>query len=145
MALLAGASLTISLSAQACEGTDCVLASRAGVNVYPIDLEASLGDLEPGERAGVLAKPERIERLMDNVLITRQLAEMAKKAGYDKDPIVQREMLLAAERALAEHARTDELKKRAGAADFESYAREQYAVRMDEFRVPETTEVAHIL
>lgn len=144
-ALLIGAGLLFSVPAAACEGTDCVLASRNGVNLYPIDLEASIGDLDPGVRAGILSKPERIDRLMDNVLITRQLAEMAKKAGFDQNPIVQRQMLLAAERALSEHARAAELKKRAGARDFEIYAREQYAIRMDEFSVPPTTEVAHIL
>ncbi len=143
-ALTVAASL-LSFSAHACEGTDCVLASRADVNVYPIDLEASLVDLEPGMRAGVLSKPERIERLMDNVLLNRQLAQMAKDAGMDQDPLVQRQMLLAAERALAELAREKELKKRAGQTDFEAYAREQYAVRRDDLKVPPTTVVSHIL
>jgi len=144
-AILIGTGLLLSLPAAACEGTDCVLASRAGVNVYPIDIEASIGDLDSNIRAGILSKPERVERFMDNVLTTRQLAEMAKEAGFDKDPIVQRQMLLAAERALAEHARAAEMKERAGARDFEAYAREQYAIRVDEFRVLPTTEVAHIL
>ncbi len=144
-ALLIGAGLLISVPAVACEGTDCILASRNDVNLYPIDLEASIGDLNPGVRAGILSKPERINRLMDNVLINRQLAEMAKEAGFDQNPIVQRQMLLAAERVLGEHARAAEMSKRAGERDFEAYAREQYAVRMDEFSVPPITEVAHIL
>ncbi len=142
-------SLALASQAQAqMHPSEAPLAWRGDTKVTGRDLEAKLADLSEADRISSLLSTDRLALLMDATLLTLQMAETAKAAGLDTDPVVQRQMELAAMEVLADHALRMELTRQAPAdreKALESYARERYLANRETFNVPAVTRVRHLL
>jgi parvulin-like peptidyl-prolyl isomerase len=128
--------------------SDAPLAWRGDVKVTGRDLEAKLADLSESDRIVTLQGSDRLALLIDATLLTLQMAEKAKAAGVDSDPVVQRQMELAAMEVLADHALRLELTTQDPAdrqKALEAYARERYLANRETFNVPAVTRVRHLL
>jgi parvulin-like peptidyl-prolyl isomerase len=123
-----------------------VIASQGGSEVTLRDVDAYAQDIPADKRADVFASPERIETVLRGLLMTKQLAAEARKQGMDKNPLIQAQMQLAAERALAK-AHSDALGKQylAAAPDLEELAHERYLANPRAYDLPAKVDVKHIL
>jgi hypothetical protein len=92
-----------------------LIAKQGKAEVWAIDVDAHLASMPEKERAGFIDSPKRIQQLLGHLLLRRNLAIEAKELGLDKDPVVQRELLQAAEVVLMRIASMPLREEHAGA------------------------------
>lgn len=142
----------LSLSAAAQETTqsnyavkdDYLIAKQGKSEVWAIDVDAHLASMPESERAGFIDSPKRIQQLLGHLLLRRNLAIEAKELGLDKDPVVQRELMQAAEVVLMRH-RLDEIRENTQVPDVEQLAKEKFLANRDAYQTKEKVSVVHIL
>ena len=94
-----------------------VVASRGGATVTLEDVDASLLRLPVRQRADAMNSPKRIEELINQLLLTRQLANVGVEQGLDRDPLVKHAMrMVAGGRRMLFSALLAPLRERHGAA-----------------------------
>jgi peptidyl-prolyl cis-trans isomerase C len=108
------------------------------------DFEANQLRIPENMRNESRANLERVSQMSDNLFINRMLAEEARKAGLDKDPLVQaraRQLIdtYLAGRYLEEYERTVKM------PDLTARAREIYVSEAQRFRVPESCDIDNIV
>lgn len=108
------------------------------------DMDARMHRFPAHERANYARDPQNLARLMDALLLTKQLAREAVDIGVDQDPLVQRDMELARLEILASH-RVNRLVDPDQLPDFGPLARERYMANPAEFTTPEQFAVRHVL
>lgn len=119
------------------------LATRGTATVTLADVDARAASVPDEQRAAVFDSPQRIESFVSNLLVNRQLANEARERGLDEDPVVQREIALAAEEVLARR-RIAQLRREIE-VDTASLAKEIYLANPARFTLPERIVVRHIL
>jgi peptidyl-prolyl cis-trans isomerase C len=126
-----------------------VLLRSGTVEVTRLDYDAELTRLPEEARAGFGANPQRVDQLLQNILVQKLLAAEARSAGIDKDPVVQRRIAAEIERTLGGFmiARMEQEAGREFDAqpNLDRQARERYLVEKDRFTTPEQVTVTHIL
>ena len=123
---------------------DTVLATRGDAELLVADIDAFVAQVPPKDRAAVVATEERVTTLMQNLLLSRQLANDVRKKGLDQDPKVQRELMLATEKVLARHALAHYVQSKPQ-PKLEQLAKETYLSDKSKFVSPEKRTVQHIL
>ncbi len=123
---------------------DTVVASRGGVSVTLADVDASLLRLPANQRPDMMNSPKRIEETITQLLLTRQLAAEATRAGLDKDPLVQHAMELSKEGVLGTQAMLD-YRAKLDIGDVALLAREQFDANPGAYAIPEDVVVQHLL
>jgi peptidyl-prolyl cis-trans isomerase C len=129
---------------------DDVIVENAAVKLTRADYEAELQRIPADNRAAFAMDPKRVSALLRNMLIGKTMAVEARKAGLDRDPLVQRRIALEADKVLAE-VEVQRIETVAGAefdakvAQFLPKARERYLVDKVKYVVPEQIEASHIL
>lgn len=108
------------------------------------DLDGRMSRLAEIERGTHAREPLNLSRMIDRLLVNRQLAIEAREMGLDKDPAVQKDMELALEEVLATH-RLNQLVRRENMPDFTPLARERFLTNPNQYGVPETRRVVHVL
>jgi peptidyl-prolyl cis-trans isomerase C len=108
------------------------------------DFEAEILKVPEKERPLFLNNQKRINETLQNLVINRAIAEDAKRKGIDKDPIVQKELQIAQERALA-LITLDRIGKEAPGGNLEVAARETYRLEKYRYTKGVTVNTAHIL
>lgn len=121
-----------------------VIAKQGNAVVYAIDVDAHVAPMRAQDRAGFLDSPKRIEQMLGHMLIRRNLALEAKELKLDQDPIVQREIELAAEGILMRR-RLDKFREDLVVPDMSMLVKERYLTDPTKFRTDDQAEVAHIL
>src|SRR5664279_6436873 len=101
-------------------------------------------------RAAFATDTRRVTALLNNLLVGKTLAAEARKAGIDRDPLVQRRIALETDRVYAdmELRRIDTVAGAdfdAKAAQFVAKARERYLLAKEKYTTPEQIEASHIL
>lgn len=144
-ASLAGQSATDSVERELeIEYRGPAIASRSGVSVSLTDLDGRLASI-PEDRIGdVLADPQRIAGLINDVLLTQYLADAALERGALQDPAVQAEIYFNAIQVLAKNQRDHHVRENM-LDDYTPLAREIYLTDKDSFRTPETVTFTHLL
>ncbi|HET8940554.1 MAG TPA: peptidylprolyl isomerase [Rudaea sp.] len=121
-----------------------VIAEQGGAQVSLKDIDAFAARMPEADRAGFFDSPKRIQGVITNMLLDRQLAAAARAAKLDQDPGVQRQIELATNETLARvdiaHYR-DTLKK----PSFGELAHEYFLSHKNEFLVPGKVQVKHVL
>ena len=121
-----------------------VIAEQGGAQVSLKDIDAFAARMPEADRAGFFDSPKRIQGVITNILLERQLAAEARAAKLDQDPDVQRQIVLATDDTLARvdlaHFR-DNLKE----PSFNELAREYYLSHKDEFLAPGKVRVQQVL
>lgn len=137
-------SATTAFAAEKKNDQDQVLITQGEAKLTMADIDAYVARIPAADRAGFMAKPERIQTMLRNLLLDRQLAVEARKLGLDKDPLVQRQLLLATDSALG-RARTQALLESLKMPDFSAQAEEEYLANKSKYSVPARVDVKHIL
>ncbi|MBL8299559.1 MAG: peptidylprolyl isomerase [Rhodanobacteraceae bacterium] len=123
---------------------DTLVVSQGVARVTLGDVDAYVHRIPESDRVGFVAKPERIETMLRNMLLDKQLADEARKLGLDKDPVVQRQIALAVENALS-RARMEAFRSSLKAPDFSEQAQEDYLANKEKYTIPKRYDVKHIL
>lgn len=130
--------------AQSTAPQDAPVASQAGASVTLADIDAFAERIPPNERAAVFDNPKRIEAVILNLLMQKQLAAEARQSGLAKDPKVQKEVDLAVDEALSK-ARIQQLRDDVKMPDFGELAREEYLGHKEKYAIKGKLDVKHVL
>lgn len=137
------AASSISQAQQAIDGSS-VFASRGAGVVTHDTFDTRVARIPEEHRLTVLRDRNRLGDILNDLLLKMQLAEAARKAGIDKDPVIQARMRLAAEEELAD-AWLEQYPDTVGEADYAAMAREFYTVNPGRFQTELTVDVTHLL
>lgn len=144
LSLLMGTHAAIAADAAPTGAPSTVLAKQGGAVVTLEDMDAFSARIPEGQRAGFFNSPTRIDGVITNLLLQKQLAAEARKAGLDHDPAVQRQVALAAEEALG-NVQLQRFKANIKLPDFSQLAQEDYIAHKKNYLVRGKQEVQHIL
>lgn len=134
------------VSAQALDSdADTVIVKRGGVAITMADVDAMVGQLPSNIRAGFMDRPEKIEQMLDGMLLARQIAAEAKQQGLDKGAEFENRMRLSQDNVLM-RMRMDDYLENLKRPDFTLIAKERYeADDGTKYGIPANRDVSHIL
>src|SRR5690242_4162860 len=121
-----------------------VVAKQGDAIVTLADIDAFAQTIPPQNRAGFFDSPKRLDGLITNILLEKQLAIEARAAGYDKDPAEQPRIQLAIDQELA-RIRMDRFRAGLKMPDFSELAHEQYIGHKEKYVIAGKLDVKHIL
>src|SRR5687768_4669020 len=113
-----------------------VLVAQGDIELTLTDIDARMSRIPPDSRANFINDPERIETMLRNLLLTRQMAREAEAMGMHEDPVVAADIALAREETLGKRRGTMLLKE-VKFPDFETLAKERYIASPTDYRSPE--------
>lgn len=141
--------LTFALPAIASDGpnatgsSDAVVVSQGAAALTLSDVDARLRRVPEDKRAGFMNSPERIEELLSNMLLIRQLAIDARADGLHESADIAAELELAADEILAKHHLERQIAS-TETPDFSAGAYERYISSPGLYSTPETVTVRHL-
>jgi len=120
------------------------VAERHGTRITLTDVLGRLSDIPEDRRAAFLASPERVARIINDLLFNYAMAENAIERGVLEDPevlgeIYYRTMYMLARREQQAIIAENELD------DYADQAEEYYLANLDEFDAPDRYTFTHIL
>lgn len=124
---------------------DPPLVVNGDLSLTTLDFDAYLERVPAGRRDEFRAEFKRIDPTVDGLWVRRVLAQKAREAGLDKDPMVQARLRQAQEDVLYQVYLADVAKGTQFPPNLEQRAREVYKVRQKDFEMPELVKVQHIL
>ena len=138
-------------SARAATGDDSpVIADSPRGRLTLADYEAEMAKLAPEARAQFAANRTRLVQLLNSLYLKATMANDARAAGFDKDPLVARQIQLQIDKTLAQLWIAKVEQKIA--ADFDanadkylSRAREMYLSDPAKYRTTEKVRASHVL
>lgn len=122
---------------------DVVATQGAGV-VTLADIDAYVEHLPEANRASFFDSPRRIQSLLRNLLLQKQLAKAAIEAGLDQKPEFQAPLGQATDAALAK-AETERFRESLPKPDVAQLAKEEYLAHRETYASAEVLDVKHIL
>lgn len=125
-------------------GPSTVVARQADAMVTLDDIDAFAVGIPEGQRPVFFSSPVRIQSMLSSLLTQKQLSAQARKEGLDKDPMIQRQIALMAEKALAE-AQVQNFRKNIKTPDFNKLAQEEFLANKNKYVAKGQLEVKHIL
>lgn len=121
-----------------------VVAKQGDATVTMDDIDAFAARIPKEQRAGFFNSPVRIEGVITNLLLQRQLAAEARKAGLDRDPLVARQLAMAEDEALGK-VRLQRVKDDLKLPNFEELAQEEYIAHKEKYIKRGQLVVKHVL
>jgi len=121
-----------------------VVASQGGASITLDDIDAFAAGIPDDKRAGFFNSPMRIESIISQLLVQKQLAAEARALGLDKDAKVQRQIQLAEDDALSK-ARMLKFRADIKLPDFNQLAQEEFIAHKENYIVRGRVDVKHIL
>lgn len=123
-----------------------VVVRQGDASVTLADVDAYAATMPDDLRAGIFYSEERIEKVLNQMLLTRQLADEARTSGLTDDPLVKTELELAVNQALAAAQRRALRKEfEQKVPDQSALAHERYIADPKSFAVSKEVDVRHIL
>jgi peptidyl-prolyl cis-trans isomerase C len=142
---LAAAACAAAIAASAASlAPETPLITSPSVTVDAADFEGNMLRIPEKYRAEVRMSYDRVATIVDNIFVTRTLADRARELGLDKDPAIQRRLRQLQDGLLAD-LYMQKREKEAVAIDLEQRARELFKARESEMKTPELVYVQHIL
>jgi peptidyl-prolyl cis-trans isomerase C len=139
-----GLVLAVGVGAQALPLTPEVVARRGGAELTLGDVDAKLRSMPPEIRGSYLDDPERAGRLIEALLLSRQAAIEAERAGIDKTVEFQQDLALQRTELLARHW-TDYRTRNLQLPNFEALAKEKYLANPEAYAPPVQIDLRHVL
>ncbi|MEZ5465505.1 MAG: peptidylprolyl isomerase [Lysobacteraceae bacterium] len=137
--------LARSLFAEVATGEPVIVASRGTATITTQEVDTLVDQLDARVRAGFLDDPERLENVLNGLLLARQISNEAKAEGLDEGGVFQQRLALAKENILMQMQIEHHLNS-LDVPDFTVLARERYqADNGTTYGVPERRDVSHIL
>ena len=123
-----------------------VLLTAPGIEVTTLDVLAEMQRVPVEQRAGMLAKPETVGQIVQNIFLRRALTQTADKEGIGQTPLLQRLNQLNRERLITDaYLEYLDKKNEVSLANAEKLAAVEYKVNPKNFEAPEEVEASHIL
>lgn len=142
--IVALAGLGLACGGASAQVADPVVAQRGTAVVTLKEVDARVGQLPDEVRAGFMNSPERIEQMLQGMLLDEQLANEALENGLDKEPLFAEEVELAKAQVLARR-RQQQFQRELEVPDFEPLARERYMADPAKYGKPERLDLQHVL
>ena len=121
-----------------------ILAKRGKGIVSQDKFDARAAKIPDNHRLGVIRDRNRFRDILNNMLLSSQLAADAREAGFETDKVVIERMKLAAETELAAAWLQNYIASQP-AADYEALALDYYRLHKDEMLSLAKIDVTHIL
>ena len=125
------------------EGAQAVV-SRGGVTVTLGDIDAWVARVPKDQRAKFIDSPARIQEMIGNLLLTKQLAAQARAEHLDQKPEVSYQMAAAQDEVLA-RAKMMNFMSTLKVPDMTLLVSEEYTTHKDMYKVPASLDVRQIL
>lgn len=142
--LLTLALATPAVSAQA-QATDEVVASRGGVSLLMSELDSGLRQVPEEMRGAYMRDPTRVARLIDNLLIAKQIATEARNQGLHREPEMAADLLAAENELLVKAYLARQLPPPADEATLEELAIQTYRANPQRFRSEPVWDISYLL
>lgn len=149
--IIAAALLAAATASFAQNRPDDVLVTRGGVSITMLDIDDFVAGVPPEHRQQFIDSPSRIRDMLNNMLLTRQLADLGRKAHLDQRPEIASQLHdLSGKSQLP----NDEVLSKAYLADFMDHIKvpdlaplvaEQYTAHKDMYKLPASVDVRHVL
>ena len=123
---------------------DPVLVSRPDMTLTKSDFEAALSAIPKEKRDQMSPSVKQTMIFLEKVMVFRKLAQEGHELGLDRDPVIQKEVQQAAERALGIR-RIETFEAALKLPDFTAAALERYETKKSEFLIPEAVSASHVL
>lgn len=136
--------LAASAAASAQNSPDDVLVSRGGISVTLRDVDAFVARVPKEQRSKFIDSPARIRDMLNNMMLTKQLAAQAREAHLDQDPMVATQLRAAEDEVLA-RARMTDFTNNIKVPDLKALVAEEYATHKEVYRIPAGVDVRHVL
>lgn len=121
-----------------------IVVRRGAATITLDDIDAAVESIPFDKRANFMDSPRNIERLLEGLIMDRQLAERARELQLDQDPTIAAQIRLAMDRSLARRY-LDQWAAKQEEPDFEPLARERYMATPNRFSIPASVDVRHVL
>lgn len=121
-----------------------VVAKQGDASVTLDDIDAFAARIPVEQRAGFFNSPTRIEGVITNLLLQKQLAAEARKEGLDRDPLVVRQIALAEDETLGK-VRMQRYKDALKLPSFDELAQEEYVAHKEKYVQHGELVVQHVL
>lgn len=123
---------------------DQVVAAQGGAKVTYGDIDAFAERMPAADRSHFFDSPQRIQSLIMNMLLQRQLAADARKHGLDKDPDVLASKAGVTDATLA-NAEVQRFRNELTIPDFGELAQEEFIAHPEKYAVGGVFDVKQIL
>ena len=120
------------------------LAIQGGVTLTQGEIDAAFSRIRPEHRLLFIRSGERVDQLIRSLLQNKIMAEQARQAGFDQEPVVSKRLSLAGEKELAE-AWIERVMEQAPDADYEALAYERYLANPEPWMSADMVDVTHLL
>ena len=114
------------------------------ITVDAADFEGNILRIPEDRRAGFRRSYYRVAAVIDNVFVTRSVAQKARDAGLDKDPAVQARLKQLQDAFLADEY-MKKIEKDAQVADVDTRAREMYIADKEKYMTDEEVQMQQVL
>jgi peptidyl-prolyl cis-trans isomerase C len=131
-------------AAEPCVELDCPVAKRGTAVITVADVTAKVATLEPKLQAALLSDSKQINKMLENMLILRQIANEIDPAAAQKDVLLQARLKQAYDEVVAVY-RLDQVRAERVTSDFEALARERYLTNLAGMKTPRQVAVRHLL
>lgn len=121
-----------------------VVVAQGDIELTLTEIDARISRIPPDGRANFINDPERIETMLRNMLLNKQMAREAEAMKIQDDPVVAADIAYARDEILAKRRGTLLLKD-VRFPDFETLAHERYLASPENYRSEEVISVRHIL
>ena len=130
--------------AKPCTDPACPVAKRGTAVITVADVTAKVQALEPKQQNALMSDPKQFNKMLENLLILRQIANEVDAAKVADDVVLQARLKMAYDEIVAVY-RLDQIRAERVTADFERLAHEHYLTHMSEMKTPKQMTVRHLL
>lgn len=127
-----------------CHEPSCPVAKRGTAVITVADVTAKVKALEPKQQTALMSDPKQFNKMLENLLILRQIANEVDAATAAQDVVLQARLKMAADEIIAVY-RLDQIRAERVTADFDRLAHEHYLTHMSEMKTPKQMTVRHLL
>jgi peptidyl-prolyl cis-trans isomerase C len=127
-----------------CHEPQCPVVQRGDAVVTVADVMAKLMGLDERKQNALLSDPKQINNMLENLLITRQIANDVDRDKAANDAALQARLKQATDDVLAVY-RLDEIRASRIRSNFETLAREYYLANKADMHTPKIATVRHLL
>ena len=121
-----------------------VVVKQGNAEITLGDVDTWMLDVPEKDRVGFIRSPERIENMLFQLLIMKQVNLDARAAKLDQQPVIARHMQMASERTLARY-QMEASRLAIKVPNLAELAKERYLANPDQFREPDVATVVHLL
>lgn len=121
-----------------------ILVESNQAKITSLDFEVEIQRIPAEYRDEFLSSKVRIRKTLESLLVNKTLAEQARKAGIDSEPLIKKRLELAADKILSQE-QADRSVEALKLPSFEARARELYKINAEQYTLPEKVHASHIL